>query len=382
MRVGVNTLFLIPGEVGGSQTYLVETLRAMLVEFPDMELVLYTNLENDAYLRERLSGSRQVSFECLRFKASNRFVRIAREQAQLPRRARRGALDGLWSPGYTAPVFCSVPQAVSILDMQYKRFPNDLTRLARLATDILVRLAARRARRVLTLSKFSKSEIVHFTGIPPELIDVTPLAANPVFSAPVDQSGRNVILQRLLPDNAEFLLCVANSYPHKNIAALVKAFGICCASLPHRLIVVGKPRLGEAAVRRARERLPDPSRVTWLESVSQAELTVLYQSCAVFVFPSLYEGFGLPILEAMAAGAPVVTADIPTAREVGGRWIWTCDARETAALARTVQEAVAEPMAQRAQRIAGARRRAAEFTWKSTARLTRASFARAFAERA
>lgn len=378
MRVGVNTLFLVPGDVGGSQTYLVETLQGLLATFPDVALVLFTNLENDVYLREHLAMHRSVAFDCLRFRASNRTARIVREQVDLPRRIRRHALDGLWSPGYTAPVVCSVPQVVSVLDMQYKRFPQDLTPLARMATHALVCRAARGARRILTLSEFSKSEIIRFTAAPSERIDVTPLAANPVFSAPVDCAVSAAVCRRVAPDAVPFLLCVAHTYPHKNVAALVEAFALLRGVLPHRLVLVGKPRLGEPALRRALSRLPDASRVVRLESVNRTDLVALYQTCAAFVFPSLYEGFGLPILEAMAAGVPVVTADIPPAHEIGDRWLWTCDARDAHALARTIRDAVTEPPAHRDQRIAGARQRAATFSWEHTARQTRACFDMAF----
>lgn len=378
MRVGVNTLFLIPGEVGGSQTYLLETLRALAAGYPETSLVLFTHLENDAYLRERLEAYRPISFDCLRFKASRRPVRILREQIELPWRVRRHRLDGLWSPGYTAPRVGRVPQVVSILDMQYQRFPDDLTPLARKVTHLLVSMATRRARRILTLSEFSKSEIIQLTAAAHDRIDVAPLAANPVFSLRMNERTRIEILRRLLPDDAPFLFCVANTYPHKNVATLVDAFGRLIGRLACRLVLVGKPRRGEPAVRQALAALPDGAPVTRLESVTLDELVALYQSCETFVFPSLYEGFGLPVLEAMSAGTPVVAADIPPALEIGGEWIWRCNARDPAALANAVCAAVNEPPAKRRRRIDGARRRAQTFDWAHTARRTHTAFEKAW----
>lgn len=378
MRVGVNALFLIPGEVGGSETYLVETLRACAAGFPADELILFTHLENDAFLRERFGALPQARFVRLAFRASNRYARIVREQAELPGKAARERLDVLWSPGYTAPLAARAPQAVTIYDMQYKRFPQDLSPLARLTTDVLVRAAVRRCARVLTISEFSKGEIVRFAGADPARIDVTPAAVDPVFEAG-DPAARRASAERLLGGPGPYLLCVANTYPHKNVEALLRAFATLAPACPHRLVLVGKPRLGEPALQAALAACPTDARarVVRLERAPVEDLVALYQGADVFVFPSLYEGFGLPLLEAMLAGTPVVAADIPTTREVGGAHVRACDARGYAALAHAIRDALDEAPAARAARVAAARAHARRFTWAETARLTRASLARA-----
>ena len=163
MRVGVNTLFLIPGEVGGTETYLCETLRAIAKQAPQVGLVIFTNRENDRWFSEMLGGYSQIEFQSLNFLARNRYMRIIREQIELPVRAKLAHLDLLWSPGYTAPFICSCPQVVTIHDMQYKRYPEDLRFVPRLVTDIVVRISARRSSAVITDSAFSKSEIVRQT---------------------------------------------------------------------------------------------------------------------------------------------------------------------------------------------------------------------------
>ena len=373
MRIGVNTLFLIPGEVGGSETYLCETLRAYAGLFAADTLVLFTQLENDALLRQTFAACPRIEYVLLNFRASNRYARILHEQLELPARAARERLNVLWSPGYTAPLLACTPQVLSILDMQYKRFPHDLTPLARLVTNFLVRAGAWRSRRIVTISSFARDEIARFTSASPANIAVTPLAVDAAYAQPVPGPERAALLTRLLPGVGPYLLCVANTYPHKNVDTLVRAFAALPADVAPHLVLVGKPRLGEAAVQAALSAVADPGRVRRLEGVSAPELIALYQGCAVFAFPSLYEGFGLPVLEAMAAGVPVVAARIPTTAEFGDEWVWSCDARDVGDLTRAIQSAIHEPPAARAARLQAAQRHALHFTWAETARRTHAA---------
>lgn len=316
MKVAINTLFLIPGEVGGTETYLMETLGALARGHPDLALALVTNRENHAGLAERFGGYAQVRLHPMAVAARNRYARIVAEQTALPRLLRRLRPDVVWSPGYTAPWTAPCPQVVTIHDMQYRRFPEDLRPLARVATDVLVRMAARRCARVLAVSAFAREEIVRFTRAASGKVDVTPEAADPGFGAPLPEPEGSEAVQRLV-GGGPFVLCVSNTYPHKNVAALIAAFDRVAASLPHKLVLVGRPRLGEPAVEAALRGARIASRIVRIERVSGRELVALYQRCAVFAFPSLYEGFGLPVLEALAAGVPVVAMPCAAVPEIG-----------------------------------------------------------------
>ncbi len=375
MRIGVNTLFLLPGEVGGSQTYLCETLRALAAGHPGDEWILFTQRENDAFLRAWMSDTPRARTCRIDVSAARRSARIAYEQCVLPRRARREGIDLLWSPGYTAPLSGRIPQVVSILDMQYRRFPEDLGPVARLALHALVIGAARRAQRILTLSEFSRGEIVRFTPAGAGRVDVTPLAAHPRFAEPrpaEEGPGRH------LPDpERPYILCVAHTYPHKNVHGLIAAFARCADRIPHRLVLIGKPRRGEGAVRRSLAGLADPTRVTRIPAVTDEALVSLYQHCALFVLPSQYEGFGLPVLEAMAAGTLVLASDIPALREIGGDGILPCRAHNPDALVSAIHAALAMPAGERAERIRRNRQHAATFAWARTAELTYRGFQRA-----
>ena len=358
MRVAINTLFLIPGEVGGSETYLREILLAVARQHPEIELALVTNIENDGLLRSLFSGVRSCSFHMLPVRATNRYARIIAEQTRLPWMLRRIKPDVLWSPGYTMPCWAPCRQVVSILDMQYRSHPDDLTAIARWTTHALVMMAARRADRIITISHFSKSEVVRHTRYPIDYITVTHLG--------VDQGFEDGRAGDAASGIAPYILSVANSYPHKNLHRLVEAFALVADKIPHRLVLVGRPRLGEPALQRAISGVP-PDRVIRVSGLSREELMGMYQAADLFVFPSLYEGFGLPVLEAMMAGVPVVTTREGSIPEVGGDDVVYADGRDPADMAAKIMDVIAWPAAQRDERIQLARERARQFTWSRAA---------------
>jgi glycosyltransferase involved in cell wall biosynthesis len=370
MRIGVNTLFLIPGEVGGSETYLRRLLPEMAAAGPDNRLVLFTNSNDDAVLRADLAACPNVEFAPLRLDARNRYARIVLEQTELPWRARRAGIDVLWSPGYTSPLFTACPRVTSILDVQYKSHPEDLTPMALLTTGILVPLAAWRSRRVIAISEFARREVIEKLGTPSEKVGVTPLAVDPVYGVAVDPEERRRRVEAALGVRGPYLLAVSNTYPHKNLDVAVAAFGSIMGRIPHELAVVGRPRRGEKAVQKAIAALPDPARVKRAPYLSGDDLVCAYQGADVFVFPSVYEGFGLPVLEAMMAGTPVVAGRCASIPELGGEAVAYADPRAAGDIAAGIESVLAWSDDERRARTDTARRRAATFTWQRTAKAT------------
>lgn len=356
LRLGINTLFYLPGEVGGSETYLRETLRALARRSEPPQFVFFTNAENHDRLRTEFPAAELVFCGIA---ATNRYVRILAEQIRLPRLVKRAKVNVLWSPGYTAPAVCPCPQVVSVLDMQYKRFPEDVSWLAARTMDVVYPLSARRSQAVVAISEFAKSEAVRFLRIHPDKVTVTPLAADDAFRRPAGPPPADV-------QGAPYLLCVAHTYPHKNIPVLVRAFTRLSAEIPHHLVLVGKARRGEAAVAEAIAAAP-PGRILRRTDCSHRELIALYQHADWFVFPSLYEGFGLPVLEAMCAGTPVLTTREAAIPEIAGDAVLYADGRNEDAFAATLHAALSLPASERQRLREAARARTTAFSWDASA---------------
>ncbi|CAK8714663.1 Glycosyl transferase family 1 [Candidatus Electronema halotolerans] len=373
MRIGINTLFLVPGDVGGTEVYLRETVKAMAELAANDTLVLFTNKENDQLLRTDLAAFPQVELQQIPCKAAVRPVRILAEQFLLPFAARKAAVDVLWSPGYTAPAVCFSPQAVTVCDLQYKSYPQDMSWLERTVLDILVRTACSRCQTVLTISEFSRQEVIKYGFAPPEKVHAVLLGVS-----------NNFAQHRLAPEQTEqilgrlhvqprFLLCVAHSYPHKNIDKLIDAVALLQDEMPHQLVMVGKARRGEEAVRKSLLKISSPERVLRLHGLTEEELRTLYQAAAVFVLPSSYEGFGLPVLEALLAGLPVVTVKAASLPEVGGAAACYVDAPEPELLADKIKDLLRLSAQERNRRAELGRAWAEAFTWQRTAMQTLAA---------
>ncbi|MDD5218396.1 MAG: glycosyltransferase family 1 protein, partial [Candidatus Omnitrophica bacterium] len=290
MRIGVNTLFYRPTEVGGSETYLLELLHWMMQATQGHEWVFFTNLENHDVLLKRFGGERRVSFVPLRFRAGNRLSRMFWEQIVLPIKVPAQRLDLLWSPGYVLPVLVRRPQVLTVFDMQTRSFPDDFHAVATWAMNVLVSLGCRLSSRILTTSQFSKMEIIRFTRIPERRITVTPLATTEVFAEGTLDAVRARLARDLPVLKYPYLLCVSFSHPHKNLAWLAEVFVKLSREIPHQLVLVGRPGRGERALQEALER-QTPGRVLRLPYVSQETLVALYRAADLFIMPSLYEGF-------------------------------------------------------------------------------------------
>jgi glycosyltransferase involved in cell wall biosynthesis len=366
MRLGINTLFLVPGDVGGTETYLRETLLASLAEYPEVEVVLFTNNENAGFFKKMCAGHSKVSFVCLNFNASNRPLRIIFEQIKLPLAVRKAKLDILWSPGYTAPFFSSCPQVVTVCDLQYKSYPEDMTALERLTLDFLVRGACRRCNAVLAISEFSRKEILRYNFAGADRVHAVLLGVDDSFALSAPEEERAKGLAKLLAAPAiPYILCVAHTYPHKKVDHLVKAFAALQTKIPHQLVLVGRPRRGDDEVRRAVADLSDDSRITrFQDGLPYRDLQLLYQAADMFVLPSAYEGFGLPVLEAMMAGTPVITTREASLPEVAGSRAFFVDEIKPEAFAEQILRVIALSPEDRSQQTVAARTWARSFTWQ------------------
>lgn len=342
LRVGVNALFLLPGEVGGSEAYTRRLLDALAAR-TDVTITVFTNRENHGSF---------ATFDRIPIlvRAGSRPRRIAAEQWTLPRAVRRAGMDVLFSPGYTAPLRCPIPVTTAVFDVQFKAVPEGFSRLARIAHAVFAGGAARRSAAVIALSEFGKREVTERLGVAAGRIHVT--APGP---------GLDVQGTFPRPIAGPYILTIANSYRHKNLARLGRAFASIADSIPHEWVVIGQPRGGEPA--------PHP-RLRRIHRCSDAEAAGYLQHCDVFAFPSRYEGFGLPVLEALGAGARLAASRIPPVMEIAGDAAAYFDPESEADMARTIAETLLEPQAVRAAAVEAGRRRAAGYSWAACAEAT------------
>jgi glycosyltransferase involved in cell wall biosynthesis len=241
---------------------------------------------------------------------------------------------------HALPLGCPCPAVVTIHDLSFERDPSVMPLHERLVFKTVVPRSARRAAHVLAVSERTKGDIVELYGIPPEKVTVTPHGADPAFSPGDGNPG-------------EYVLSVGSVEKRKNpLAAAAAASEV---GLP--LVVAGPVRDAELA--RELERRGAQLR----GYVTQEELSELYRSAACLVMPSRYEGFGLPVLEAMASGTPVVAAPDPALREVAGEAAVFAEAERLA-------DGVRQALAERERLVAAGLERARAFTWAETARRT------------
>jgi glycosyltransferase involved in cell wall biosynthesis len=258
---------------------------------------------------------------------------------------------------FLAPVADDRPYVVTIHDMGLETLTASHPWTKRIYTKRLTRRVARNARLVLTNSEYSKWEIIRHLGIPEHRIRVTPLAASPEFMPlPVREP------------NSPYFLYVGNLEPRKNIARLLEAF----ARMPlksHDLLIAGNAWYRAGEIREKARTLGLNGRVKFLGYVPRADLPGLFSGATAFVYPSLLEGFGLPVLEAMACGTPVITSNNSSLKEVAGDAALLVDPLDTRALTEALS-LVAEDSVMRESLSRKGVQRAAHFSWESTARLT------------
>jgi glycosyltransferase involved in cell wall biosynthesis len=350
LRIGIDAHAIGERKTGNERfmANLVPALRALC----DHELVLYfTRPEAAAPWR----GLPRTSVRLLR--PSHPLARIP---FTLPYRAARDRLDVLFVQ-YTTPPVLGCPVVTVVHDVAFGLFPHFFAPSERRWMRRTIPPSMRRASGVVTVSEFSKREIARVYGIPPQRITVAHDGVDPVFTDPSPRTS---------PVEPPFFLTVGNLQPRKNLATLIRAFRQLIREhpeVPERLAVVGQEWFEAGAIQREAEDLRVEGRVVFTGYVSDHELVGLMRGATAFAYPSVYEGFGLPPVEAMAAGTPTLVADIPVTREVIGDAGLRLPPVDPMAWAEGLRQ-VATDAPLRARLAAAGPERAARFTWEGCAR--------------
>jgi glycosyltransferase involved in cell wall biosynthesis len=309
----------------------------------DVSPLVQTRAGTARYLRALLERN---DYERLAWGGAGRAATIARDvwwyPLALPSDARSRGLDVLHCPTFRAPFSTSVPLVVTVLDLAVLRHPGMFNQWSRHYSRLAVPRVVQAAAAVITISEFTKSEVVEVLGTPPEKVHAIPIAVEAPFSADGPRA------------EGDYVLSVGTLEPRKNLARVVDA----AQTVGAELRVVGAEGWGGVKVD------------GWVGRVSDEELAALYRGARCLVYPSLYEGFGLPVLEAMACGTPVVTSRGGATEEVAGDAGVLVDPLDVPSIASGIEAAVARGDELRARGL----ERAQAFSWDRVARETRAVY--------
>lgn len=362
-------MFLVPGETGGTETYARELVRALGEERTDLRLTAFVNRETAAD-PDAFWGV-EVEAVTLPVNCRNRLEWVRGEQLLLPRAASRHGCTLLHSLANTGPISGELPRVLTVHDLLYRAVPDSHFGIRGLGMRVLVPAAARRSDRIIAISSATAAEVNEVLGVSPERIDVVHNGLGTMrHGKPTPEAE---LRERLGLGSRPILLSVSTKRAHKNLPRVLDAL----ASMPSErrpiLVLPGYPTPHEVELREQAQHLGIADDVCFAGWLPDADLEGLYDASTLFLYASLYEGFGLPVLEAMSRELPVACSDIPVLREVAGEAAAMFDPLSSSSIADVIQRVMGdEPEQERL--IAAGLERAAGFSWADTARGVAASY--------
>jgi glycosyltransferase involved in cell wall biosynthesis len=371
IQVALNLVFLVPGEVGGMETYARE-LVPRLAARPALQVRCLVNRE----AAEAGGGpwGEVAPMEVVPVRARNRVEWVRGEQQYVPRLAARSGADLIHSLASTSPLRGRVPRVTTIHDLNYLKVPEAHFGLRGLGMRVLVPAAARRSRRLIVDAASTRDDLVTELGVDPGKVDVVPLGVS--APPPARPGAQAEVRARLGLGQRLLVLSVSAKRPHKNLERLLRALAGIPAERRPMLVVPGYPTPHERELRELAVSIGVSRDVSWPAWLSASELEGLYAAATCLVYPSLYEGFGLPVLEAMARGVPVACSDRSSLPEVAGDAALFFDSEDTGSITAALERLLAD-LGLRERLSQAGRERAAQFTWERTAELTMAGYERA-----
>lgn len=371
MRVGINAqkLFITQDYRNAGISRYIKGIASRLPDVPgDEEYVLYTN----EHVREwpGVEGPR-LHLAATRLPTTSPVLRILWEQVALPALCAGHRLDLLHAPLNVRPLLTSVPVVLTIHDLTFLEYPDRFHPLKQRYLATFTRYSARHAVRILADSAATRRDVVRAFQVPEERVEVVYPGVDQDFRPyHTDQHDDRVTLEAFkqrhhLPDR--YILYQGTLEPRKNVDRLVRAYArLVAQGLPHDLVLAGGKGWKYEAIFQAVEDCGVKERVRFPGYVSREEQPLWYTAADLFVYPSQYEGFGLPPLEAMACGTPVVTSNTSSLPEVVGTAGITVDPTDEEALTTAMSAVLTDPSRAAQMRAAGTAR-AATFTWQAAA---------------
>ena len=371
--MGLNLIYLVPGETGGMEVYARELIRAMR-SLPDCpRLTAFVSREGAEARLDWLDG---IDAQTVGVNSRKRTDWVRGEQQLLPGMAKRAGVDLVHSLANTAPLRGPFRRITTIHDLIHLVHPEAHFGVLALGLRALVALAVRRSHRVIAVSESTARDLRERLHVPAGKIDVVP---NGVTAPPATGTADLTELRaRYSLDGRQVVLAASAKRPHKNLPRLLEALASMPAERRPVALLPGYPTEHEQELREQAAALGIAGDTRFLGWVDGDELEGLYALADGFVMPSLYEGFGLPVLEAMARGVPVACSDRSSLPEVADDAALLFDPEDVGAIARALDTLVHDDATASRLRAAGPAR-AAEFSWERSARSTLEAYDRASA---
>ena len=348
----------------GNEVYVRSLLNAFAAQKQDSEILAYVS---GVAACASIPGGIQT-----RRVAANPFVRLGFDLASRVRQDRPDLLH----VQYTGPVGCSVPVVSTVHDVSYLEHPEYFTRDRALQLRLTVGRTVRRAAKILTGTENARNSILKvYPDLDEDKVVVVPLAAAPQFR-PISREAAVAAVRERYSIGGPYLLSVGDIQPRKNHIGLIRAFARMVKAYPqlkHNLVMVGKPTWFSDKVKEAARESGAEERIQFVGFVSDADLLQLYNACDCFVFPSFYEGFGFPALEAMACGRAVVCSDASALPEVVDGAAILFDPYAIDEMVRAIADVLLDAELRGRMERLGIQR-AAHFSWQKTAQKTLEAF--------
>jgi glycosyltransferase involved in cell wall biosynthesis len=366
VQVGLNLIFLVPREMSGLETYARELTTALIQERPDVSVTAFVNREaaTDPSWRELVPTVKVPVY------GRRRAAWVHGEQLLLPRLAERAGVDLVHSLASTAPARGSFARVVTIHDVIYRLHP-EAHGWRTLALRGLIPLAARRSHRVIAPSETTRRDLVRLLHLPEAKIDVIP---NGIGTPPLEHYVPEVELRRRHDlGTRPFVLTVSLKRPNKNLMRLLDALALIPGERRPLLVLVGHTTPYERELREHAAAVGVADDARFVDWVTNEELEGLYRAATCLVFPSIYEGFGLPVLEAMTRGVPVACSDRGALAEVADAAALTFDPERPEEIAAALERLLRNP-SERERLAEAGRANAARYSWAESARKTAATY--------
>lgn len=370
MRIGINAHLLSfepTYRQAGVSRYIEALAHYLPGVAPEDELVLFTGPARppDARFHDRIEWHRS------RLPTANPVARIFWEQALAPVVVRRSGVDLMHFPVNVVSMISTVPQVVTVHDLAFHHFPEQYPPMKQRYLRLMTRLAVRRATRVIAVSEATRQDVIRMHGCNPERVITVPNGVvdemRPLPDAEVAAFRREFDLPQ------EFILFLGTLQPRKNLERLLKAYAAIATETDWPLVIAGAVGWHYEEIFQRVEQLGLAQRVRFMGHVAGEDLPRWYNAATLFVYPSLYEGFGLPVLEAMACGTPVMASNTSALPEVVGDCGVLVDPLDEAAMATSMLTLVRDANL-RQQLGQRARERAKSFTWRKTTERTLAVY--------